>query len=55
MRSSHRMCSVKKGVLRNVFPQDILFPKSTFKGPGKNLGQFFMNKKVCIWTKGKVG
>ena len=37
------------------FPHKIFFPKSTFEGPGKKLGQFFMNKKVYILTNNKVG
>ena len=28
----------------SFFPHEIFFPKSTFKGPGKKLGQFFMKK-----------
>ena len=35
------------------FTQGMFFPKNTFKIPGKKLGQFFMNKKVCISTKRK--
>ena len=37
------------------FPCEIAFPKNIFTGPGKKLGQFFMNKKVCILTNGKIG
>ena len=31
------------------------FLKVHFKSTGKKLCQFFMNKKVCISTSGKVG
>ena len=34
------------------FPYEITFPKNIFTGPGKKLGQFFMNKKVSILTNG---
>ena len=36
------------------FPHEIFFPKSTTKGPRRNLGQFFI-KKVRISTDDKVG
>ena len=37
------------------FRHEIFFFKSTFKGPGKKLGQFFKSKKGCILIYGKEG
>ena len=39
--------TITKILSLDLFPI-IFFPKSIFKVPGKKLGLFFMNKKVCI-------
>ena len=46
---------IAKIISFSFFPQEIFFPKSTFKGPVKKIGQSFINEKVCISTSRKVG
>ena len=43
-----------KKSFNNFFPRESFFDEIIWKGTGKEVGRFFMNKKVCISTNGKV-